>query len=202
MLSQPDSECEMVTGLWWNVGRGGATWGQIAAGVKAKRNSQVNHLWSVKDRGEKSHCWVSHDSVKWCVCVCSWILLCHPAQLFSSSQTNLASFPFTSMPNIALPLLSLHLLPSHSLAKRHPPPNFSLPILPLVSLMNGFTAGKVLIFIPLSDFCWLLLISNTQRKASKSINKEMNTLHRATSPIVQSLTPSYGSFQEAKAEFS
>lgn len=58
--------------------------------------------------------------------------------------------------------------------------------------MNGFTAGKVLIFIPLSDFCWLLLISNTQRKASKSINKEMNTLHRATPLILQSLTQDMG----------
>lgn len=62
------------------------------------------------------------------------------------------------------------------------------PILPLVSLMNGFTAGKVLIFIPLSDFCWLLLISNTQRKASESINKEMNTLHPAIQRASQSLT--------------
>lgn len=58
--------------------------------------------------------------------------------------------------------------------------------------MNGFTAGKVLIFIPLSDFCWLLLISNTQRKASESINKEMNTLHRATAQILQSLTRDMG----------
>lgn len=68
--------------------------------------------------------------------------------------------------------------------------------------MNGFTAGKVLIFIPLSDFCWLLLISNTQRKASESINKEMNTLHRATPQILQSLTRDMGFFEEAQAAFS
>lgn len=58
--------------------------------------------------------------------------------------------------------------------------------------MNGFTAGKVLIFIPLSDFCWLLLISNTQRKASESINKEMNTLHPAMQRLSQSFTRDAG----------
>lgn len=74
-----------------------------------------------------------------------------------------------------------------------PPPLFPpAPILPLVSLMNGFTAGKVLIFIPLSDFCWLLLISNTQRKASESINKEMNTLHPVTQRLSQSFTRDAG----------
>lgn len=80
-----------------------------------------------------------------------------------------------------------------SLSKRHFSPAF-LPcfILPLVSLMNGFTAGKVLIFIPLSDFCWLLLISNTLRKASESINKEMNTLHSAILQPSQSFTQVVG----------
>lgn len=81
----------------------------------------------------------------------------------------------------------------YSLSKRH----FSLAflpcfILPLVSLMNGFTEGKVLIFISLSDFCWLLLISNTLRKASESINKEMNTLHSAILQLSQSFTSVVG----------
>jgi len=69
--------------------------------------------------------------------------------------------------------------------------------------MNGFTAGKVLIFIPLSDFCWLLLISNTQRKASESINKEMNTLHPAMQQqqLSQSFTRDAGPLWSPVAAF-
>lgn len=111
-----------------------------------------------------------------------------PAILQMTLLPNKLSFlPLPSVPSVTFPpsLPSPHTapaslplsVPSPNVTTLPPPPSTS--ILPLVSLMNGFTAGKVLIFIPLSDFCWLLLISNTQRKASESINKEMNTLHPA-----------------------
>lgn len=139
-----------------------------------------------------------------------------------SPSANLPSFPsaFASDFTLAALLPSLPMLPHpnphplphaapaslpalRSLSRRHfsPPLRSSTPILPLVSLMNGFTAGKVLIFIPLSDFCWLLLISNTQRKASESINKEMNTLHPATQPFSQLFTPDEGLRAGARSAF-
>lgn len=116
--------------------------------------------------------------------------------LSSSSQTKWASIPFAPAPYVPFPLPhpapASFALSTPSLNVRFPLPSprllYSSPILPLVSLMNGFTAGKVLIFIPLSDFCWLLLISNTQRKASESINKEMNTLHPAMQQLSHSFT--------------
>lgn len=148
------------------------------------------------------------------------LLLCLPRYPPNDSplppKTNLPSFSFASAPNVTFPSPPPQAVnppttpPPHSapaslparcsLSKRHFPPPFqsSTPILPLVSLMNGFTAGKVLIFIPLSDFCWLLLISNTQRKATESINKEMNTLHPAMHTAVH---PGCGPSEKASSAF-
>lgn len=159
---------------------------------------------------------VTRSSSSVCPAILQMTLLFLPKQTYLPSPspllpTSLFPPPPPQAVNPPLPLLLHHFHPlPHSapaslpalcsLSKRHFPPPFqsSTPILPLVSLMNGFTAGKVLIFIPLSDFCWLLLISNTQRKATESINKEMNTLHPAIHTAVH---PGCGPSEKASSAF-